>query len=115
MCSSDLKVPLMDQEVFNQIIISDLSHNFVDGLPEDKFVIGREINQRLTFSTSSREIVAVHANYIVGQKAKLRLLKLVVKHFERNFWSNRIRMLLLVTWEQSIRLPYFVLRKRLSR
>lgn len=102
--------PLMDQEVFNLVSSQSESKTTVKFLPHDTFLIGRKISSRLLRGNSILKSIAIHANYIVGQPAKYRVLRNISKFIQEPTRRNRFISLVSLFWYQKLLLPYEIWR-----
>ena len=94
---------LNDQDIFNDYVKkNNLQINY---LPSNLFLIGRDISKSLTKLSNLNTPIAIHANYIVGHKAKFKVLNLIKIYLEdnaNNTFLFKIKLLFLLFWEQKI-------------
>lgn len=100
--------PLMDQEVFNFLASSRSASNLnlIKFLPERDFVIGRKLISKVLLKDSLLQSIAVHANYIIGQYAKLRVLEKISVFIVRPTLKHFIVTFSALVWYQKIKLRY---------
>jgi len=106
--------PYMDQEVFNILSSKEGGISLVKPLPDIEFVIGRNMSKYLMNGSLISTSIAIHANYVVGQSPKHKILSLILAYITNPNIPNLIKTLAVIFWEQKIKLRYHILRNRLK-
>jgi hypothetical protein len=104
-----------DQDAFNLFV--NINSSLVDFLDSADFLIGHQILKSLLVPNSIDSHAAIHANWLVGNNAKFRVinsLTILLKSHQKSRLKFRLKLILIVVWHQSILLKFYMLKNALK-
>jgi len=104
-----------DQDAFNLFV--NVNSSLVGFLDNVDFLIGRQILKSLLVPNSIDSHVAIHANWLVGNNAKFRVinsLSILLKSHQKSRLKFRLKLILIMVWHQIILLKFHMLKNALK-
>jgi hypothetical protein len=102
---------LNDQDIFNKYIQQNKS--MIGFLPHNKFLIGRELRKNIFQKQKFKSYLAIHANYLVGNKIKFQVLNIIsqiVNNQNNHLWIIKLKLSLILFWHQSILIFWYKIK-----